>query len=126
MMVLRASIIAAALSLGLTGAASAASAPRGTQHGLIEVDGLKLAYAKKKKHHRHHGWSRGRHYGWHYGRHPRSRYYVTRHRRHAPRYYGYAPRYYERPAYYGRGPYYAAPRYRPYPSRPGVTLRFGY
>jgi hypothetical protein len=80
-MVLRASIVAAVFAFGVTGAAFAQPAPAwGNPSPVVEVDGLKLAYAKNK--HRHYGWSRGRHYGWYRG-HPRS-YRVTRYRRYAP------------------------------------------
>jgi hypothetical protein len=60
-MVLRASIVAAVFAFGVTGAAFAQPAPAwGNPSPVVEVDGLKLAYAKNK--HRHYGWSRGRHY----------------------------------------------------------------
>jgi hypothetical protein len=121
-MVLRASIVAAVFAFGVTGAAFAQPAPAwGNPSPVVEVDGLKLAYAKNK--HRHYGWSRGRHYRWYRG-HPRS-YRVTRYRRYAPRYYGYRPGYYGRPVYYGRHPYYRDYGYYPYRRRPGVTVTFG-
>jgi hypothetical protein len=98
-MVLRASIVAAVFAFGVTGAAFAQPAPAwGNPSPVVEVDGLKLAYAKNK--HRHYGWSRGRHYGWYRG-------------------------YYGRPVYYGRHPYYRDYGYYPYRRRPGVTVTFG-
>jgi len=107
-------IVAAALAVGLCGAASASPLPSPTD--MMERPGVAVDFTKWKAKHwrghrgRHYGWNRGRHRGWYK---PRRVYYA------APRrHYGW----HRRPAYY------AYPRrhygYGHYPRRHRVHIRF--
>ena len=109
-------VFAAALAVGLGGAASATPAAP-TAGEVIAQPGVTLEYAKRKGHkgwkdHRggHYGWYRGRHRGW-YKPHRRVYYVPRRHYgwHHRPAYYAYRPRYH----YYGH-----------YPRRRGITINF--
>jgi hypothetical protein len=108
-------ILAAALALGLGGAASAT--PLAVDPAELIQSGTTLEYAKRKG---HRGWKghKGRHYGWYRGRHR------GWHRRHRHVYY--APRRYHR--WHHRRAYYAYPRrhygYGYYPRRRGIYIHF--